>query len=124
MRPANPPKTTITGVVLDNSNVPIPGVTVRAVLTNVLHANGTPHAVAAVQTDAQGQFIVPAGARRLREADGRWLDGARCPGRIPALEYDMVTVAGQNNTVGQPIFLLPLNTANSCASPTRPAAGR
>ena len=45
---------------LDNSNVPIPGVTVRAVLTNVLHSNA--HAVQtaiAVQTDAQGQFTIP-----------------------------------------------------------------
>jgi len=31
----DPSKTIISGVVLDNSNVPIPGATIRAVLTNV-----------------------------------------------------------------------------------------
>src|SRR5206468_1601793 len=37
--PGNPAQTSITGVVLDNSNIPIPGVTVRAVLTNVVRSN-------------------------------------------------------------------------------------
>src|SRR5207244_9389914 len=37
--PGNPDNTTISGVVLDNSNAPIPGVTVRAVLTNVVRSN-------------------------------------------------------------------------------------
>src|SRR5262249_5851100 len=37
--PGNPVNTTISGVVLDNSNNPIPGVTVRALLTNVAHSN-------------------------------------------------------------------------------------
>src|SRR5439155_20129454 len=37
--PGDPARTTISGVVLDNSNVPIPGVTVRAVLTDELHSN-------------------------------------------------------------------------------------
>ena len=62
--PAIPATTTISGVVLDNSNVPIPGVTVRAVLTNVLHSNDVAaNEAPAVQTDAQGQFSLPAGAR-------------------------------------------------------------
>src|SRR5206468_5371416 len=37
--PGEPQKTTVSGVVLDNSNAPIPGVLVRAVLTNELHSN-------------------------------------------------------------------------------------
>jgi hypothetical protein len=108
----DPAQTTISGVVLDNSNVPIPGVTVRAVLTNILNSNVSAlQAVAAVQTDEQGQFSIPqapVGFVKLL-VDGTT---AQRPGQYPSLEYDLVTVAGQNNTVGMPIYLLPLNTAN------------
>ena len=46
-------------MVLDNSNTPIPGVTIRALLTNVLNSNSTAvQSAAAVQTDAQGQFRI------------------------------------------------------------------
>lgn len=117
--PGDPTRTSITGVVLDNSNIPIPGVTVRAVQTEVLHANGNAaNAVTPVQTDAQGQFAIPqapVGFVKLL------VDGltATLPGSYPTLDYDMVTVAGQINTVGQPIFLLPLNSANSlCVTDT------
>ena len=69
-------------------------------------------------TDAQGQFSIaqaPVGFVKLL-VDG---STARGKARYPSLEYDMVTVAGQNNTVGQPIYLLPLNTANQlCVTPT------
>ena len=117
--PGDPFETTIKGVVLDNSNVPIPGVTVRAVLTNVMTSNGFAVATAdGVQTDAQGQFIIshaPVGFVKLL------VDGATAtaPGIFPTLEYDMVTVAGQVNTVGGPVFLLPLNEQNKlCVTAT------
>jgi hypothetical protein len=115
----NPAQTTISGVVFDNSNVPIPGVTVRAVLTNVLHSNVSAiQSVAAVQTDAQGQFSLsqaPVGFVRLL-VDG---STAQLPGQYPSLEYDLVTIAGQHNTVGMPIYLLPLNTSNQlCVTAT------
>jgi hypothetical protein len=117
--PGDPFETTIKGVVLDNSNVPIPGVTVRAVLTNVMTSNGfAMQSADGVQTDAQGQFIIPhapVGFVKLM------IDGATAtvPGTYPTLEYDMVTVAGQVNTVGGPVFLLPLNDANKlCVTAT------
>jgi hypothetical protein len=117
--PGDPFETTIKGVVLDNSNVPIPGVTVRAVLTNVMNSNGfAMQSADGVQTDAQGQFIIPhapVGFVKLM------VDGATAtvPGTYPTLEYDMVTVAGQVNTVGGPVFLLPLNDANKlCVTAT------
>jgi hypothetical protein len=117
--PGEPQKTTVSGVVLDNSNAPIPGVTVRAVLTNELHSNAAVVATAVVaQTDAQGQFVIPAAPIGLVKL---LVDGstAQLPGEFPALEYDIVTVAGHNNTVGQPIYLLPLNTANQlCVTAT------
>lgn len=117
--PGDPNKTTISGVVLDNSNVPIPGVTIRAVLTNLLNSNSNIiQSAASVQTDAQGQFAIspaPVGFVKLL-VDG---STAQLQGKYPTLEYDMVTVAGQNNTVGLPIYLLPLNTNNQlCVTAT------
>jgi glucodextranase-like protein len=115
----NPADTTIAGVVLDNSNAPIPGVTVRAVLTNAVHASLLAVGSAtAVQTDAQGQFTIanaPVGFVKLM-VDGTTAQSA---GTYPSLEYDLVTVAGQINTTGQPIYLVPLNTANQlCVTQT------
>jgi hypothetical protein len=115
----DPAQTTISGVVLDNSNVPIPGVTIRAVLTNILKSNVSAlQAVAAVQTDTQGQFLIsqaPVGFVKLL-VDG---STAQLPGQYPLLEYDLVTIAGQNNTVGMPVYLLPLNTNNQlCVTAT------
>lgn len=117
--PGNPANTTISGVVLDNSNVPIPGVTIRAVLSNVLTSNSSIiPMVAAVQTNAQGQFSIapaPVGFVKLL-VDG---STAQRPGAYPTLDYDMVTIAGQNNTLGLPIFLLPLSTVNQrCVTAT------
>jgi hypothetical protein len=115
----DPAQTTISGVVLDNSNVPIPGVTVRAVLTTALRANMfVLHSVPAIQTDAQGQFVLPGAPVGFSKL---MVDGttATAPGKYPSLEYDMVTVAGRDNTVGMPIYLLPLNPANElCVTPT------
>ncbi len=117
--PGNPANTTISGIVLDNDDVPIAGVTLRAVLTSQLNSNrGIIPSLPAVQTDANGHFSIaqaPVGYVKLL------VDGltAQREGVYPALEYDMVTVAGQDNTVTQPIYLLPLNTANQlCVTPT------
>ncbi|MBL8238951.1 MAG: carboxypeptidase regulatory-like domain-containing protein [Bryobacterales bacterium] len=110
--PGNPAQTSISGVVLDNSNAPIPGVTVRAVLTNTLNSNSSSiQSVAAVQTNAQGQFTIPnapVGFVKLL-VDG---STAQLAGKYPTLDYDLVTISGQPNNVGQPIYLLPLNSAN------------
>jgi len=117
--PGDPSKTTISGVVLDNSNLPIPGVTVRAVLTNLLNSNlNSIQTAPAVRTDAQGQFTItqaPVGFVEL------FVDGstAERPGKYPTLEYDLVTVAGRDNTLSQPAYLLPLNEANKlCVTAT------
>lgn len=117
--PGDASKTTISGVVLDNSNVPIPGVTIRAVLTHVLNSNSNfIQSVAAIQTNAQGQFTIPqapVGFVKLL-VDG---STAQRPGKYPTLDYDLVTVAGQNNTLSQPIYLLPLNANNQlCVTAT------
>jgi hypothetical protein len=111
--PGNPAQTTITGVVLDNANVPIAGVTVRAILTTLLHSSPVTVATApSATTNAQGQFSIaaaPVGATHLL------IDGstAQRPGTYPSLDYELITVAGRANDVRQPIYLLPINTANS-----------
>jgi len=117
--PGDPAQTTISGVVLDNSNVPIPGVTIRAVLTNLMRSNSSIiQSVAAVQTDAQGQFTIsqaPVGFVKLL-VDG---STAQREGTYPTLDYDLVTVAGIKNTLNMPIFLLPLNPNNQlCVTAT------
>jgi hypothetical protein len=92
-----PAATQVSGLVLDNSNLPVSGVTVR-----VDESGQT------AQTDAQGQFsLVGAPVGRIRLI----VEGstANRPGSWASLEYEMVTLPGRNNTVGMPVYLLPLD---------------
>ena len=111
-KPGNPADTTISGVVLDNSSNPIPGVTIRLYQTNQGNANNLPVQVGApAVTGAQGTFLIPSapvGSYKLM-ADGGTVTGIRA---YPPLEYDVVTVAGTDNTVGMPIYLPALDTVN------------
>jgi hypothetical protein len=98
----DPAATRISGVVLDNSNIPVEGVRI--------HLENSSSQLD-VHTDAQGQFIIqpaPIG-HVLMIVDGR---AAKTPGTWPTLEFELVTVSGQNNTVGMPIYLLPLDVQN------------
>ena len=114
--PGNPALTSITGVVLDNSNLPIEGVTVRLFRT---HQNtGLPEEVVTpVETNGGGNFVIlpaPVGAFKLMA------DGATAPnGPWPTLEFDLVTVAGRSNDVGLPIYLPKLDSGNAlCVNET------
>jgi glucodextranase-like protein/Big-like domain-containing protein len=96
----DPSKTAVSGVVLDNSNLPVAGVTVRLRDT----------ALTAL-TDVQGQFQIspaPVGTLKLI-VDG---STAQRPGAWPDLEFDLTTVPGRNNTLRMPIYLLPLDLVN------------
>jgi 3D (Asp-Asp-Asp) domain-containing protein len=108
--PAN--LTRISGVVLDNSNQPIPGVTMRLLQITQGNASNIPQEMAApVRTNLQGQFLmqpVPVGIFKLM-ADG---GTAERSGSWPTLDYDMITISGQDNTVGMPVYLPELNPAN------------
>ncbi|MBS1859363.1 MAG: hypothetical protein JST11_28575 [Acidobacteria bacterium] len=115
--PGDAANTTITGVVLDNANQPIQGVTVRAVLNSQLTANAQiVGSLPYVQSDAHGLFTVtgaPVGYVKLL-VDG---STANRPGTtFPTLDYDMVTVSGQNNTVGLPIYLPALSNNVLCVT--------
>ena len=112
MVPGPASETRISGVVLDNSNQPLQGVTMR--LLHITHGNASniPQEMApAVRTDAQGQFTmtgVPVGVFKLM-ADG---GTAQRAGVWPTLDFDMITVSGRDNTLGMPIFLPEINPAN------------
>lgn len=98
----DPQQTKISGVVLDNTNQPVPGVT--------LYIEGSP---LTTQANDQGQFVLqpaPVGHVML-VADGT--TATPRDGRPwPTLEYELVTIAGRDNTIGMPIFLLPIDTPN------------
>lgn len=112
--------TRISGVVIDNSNLPLAGATLRlyqayqASNSNIPIPIGQP-----VVSDAQGRFVIapaPVGAFKL-VADGTTIQQPSVA--YPSVEYDIVTVAGQDNTVGMPIYLPALDTVNRlCVSPT------
>jgi hypothetical protein len=96
----DPAATQISGVVLDNSNLPIAGVTLR-----VDESGQT------TLTDAQGQFRlagVPVGRVRLIVEGST----AARPGVWPSLEFEMITRPGRDNTVGMPIYLLPIDQSH------------
>jgi hypothetical protein len=93
----DPAATTISGVVLDNAQQPVPGVTVsiRGTTLNT-------------QADSAGHFqlqAVPPGTITLI------IDGSSTqrPGAWPDLEYFVTVIPGRDNTVNMPIYLLPLD---------------
>jgi hypothetical protein len=108
----NPADTSVSGVVLDNTNLPIAGVTVGI---EDLESLTRPRALLfSTLTDDQGRFRlqpVPVGEVVLQ------VEGATAarPGVWPRLEYDLVTVPGRDNTVGMPIYLLPIDVDGGLA---------
>jgi glucodextranase-like protein/carboxypeptidase family protein/uncharacterized protein DUF6973 len=98
---AGPPAdTAIRGVVLDNQNEPVPGVTLRILDTPLI-----------AHTDAAGTFVIrglPVGTVRL-VVDG---STAERPGSWPDLEFVVTTISGREVEMNGPIFLLPLDLAN------------
>ncbi len=101
LKPAAAGQTRISGVVLDNQEQPLPNVTVRV--------DGTTREA---QTDAQGQFSIteaPVGAVRLI-ADG---STTTAEGEYPTLAFNLVTIAGADNPLSAPIYLVKLDTVNA-----------
>ncbi|QSP95537.1 carboxypeptidase-like regulatory domain-containing protein [Marinobacter salinisoli] len=100
-QPGDPGDTSITGVVLDNQDNPIPGVTIRIDDTN-----------RQAVTNAEGRFEiteVPVGPVHL-VADG---STASVQGEFPSLAYNLVTVAGVENPMATPIYMVKINTDNA-----------
>jgi len=93
--------TTLTGIVLDNAEQPIPNATASIRNTNL-----------SALTNAQGQFTiagVPVGDLVL------YVDGSTStsPYTFPTLSFQIATIAGINNNLGHPIYLPPIDTNNS-----------
>ncbi len=94
----DPGQTSISGVVLDNQDNPLAGVTIRV--------DGTSRQAVA---DAEGQFRIseaPVGAVHLI-ADGSTASG---PGEYPSLSYNLVTIPGVDNPLSAPIYMVKLDT--------------
>jgi hypothetical protein len=97
----DPGNTKITGVVLDNQDHPLPGVSVRV--------DGTSREA---QTDEQGHFTltsVPIGPVRLM-VDGSTTTVA---GEFPTLPFNIVTIPGAENSLPAPIYLVKLDTESA-----------
>ena len=106
--PGPPENTRISGLVLDNSNLPVPGATVSIPDTSLQ-----------TLTDEDGLFRllgVPVGTLIL-DVDGSTSPRAET---FPHLEFELVTVAGIDNTVGGPILIPAIDTASAetCGGPT------
>ncbi len=110
--PGDPLATSFSGIVLTNTNQPVPGATISIKDTTLI-----------TQTDSQGQFkltSVPVGAIHLI-ADGSTstLQGVVFP---YALMFETNTISGRDNTIGMPIYLVPIDLSNQKpVSPTQSA---
>ena len=110
--PSDPLNTSFSGIVLTNTNLPVPGATISIQGTTLI-----------TQTDAQGQFhltSVPVGAIHLI-ADGSTstLTGIIFP---YALMFETNTISGRDNSIGMPIYLVPIDVQNAKpVSPTQSA---
>ncbi|WP_262964897.1 carboxypeptidase regulatory-like domain-containing protein [Methylobacter psychrophilus] len=94
-------QTSITGVVLDNQDNPLPNVTIRV--------DGTTREA---QSNAQGQFKIteaPVGSVRLI-ADSSTITSE---GEWSTLAFNLVTIAGADNPLAAPIYLVKLDTINA-----------
>lgn len=101
MTPRNPVSTTVTGIVLDDANEPIPNATASIRGTNLTALTGK-----------DGTFTIPNAPVGTIDL---FIDGSTSTDSdtYPFLEFPMVTVAGQDNHLGSPIFLPALDTDNS-----------
>ncbi|MDH5763131.1 MAG: PKD domain-containing protein, partial [Nitrospinota bacterium] len=97
VKPGDPANTTFRGVVLDSTQQPIPG--------TVVHINGTQ--ISGV-TDVDGQFLltgVPVGPQVLHVDPS----ASPRPEMFPPLEFEVVTIAGIENTLDRPVILPQIN---------------
>ena len=96
---AGPPTiTSISGLVEDDSNTPIPGATINL--------EGTAYTA---KSDVNGNFTIspaPIGTFLLQVVGQT---STRTDATFPTLVYNITTVAGLNNTLGMPICLPPLD---------------
>jgi hypothetical protein len=101
-RPQAIADTTVTGIVLDNSNNPLPDVEVKL--------SGEHFATLTTATNAQGLFTfteAPVGTVHVG------FDGSTTSreGDWPKLMFEIITISGVENTVGMPVYIPRLDVA-------------
>ncbi len=99
--PADAGSTKVSGVVLDNQEEPIPGVTLRIEGSN-----------REAVTDSEGQFTIeeaPIGPIHII-ADG---STATIEGEFPSLSFNLVTISGVDNPLSSPVYMVKLDTENA-----------
>ncbi|MDP2560630.1 hypothetical protein [Psychrobium sp. 1_MG-2023] len=99
--PAEAGLTKVSGVVLDNQEEPIPGVTLRIEGSN-----------REAISDSSGQFTIeqaPIGPLHII-ADG---STATNEGEYPSLSFNLVTISGVDNPLPSPIYMVKLDTENA-----------
>jgi hypothetical protein len=99
--PGDPGNTSISGVVLDNKDIPMPDVIVRI---DGMSRQGV--------TNEVGQFVIteaPVGPVHLL-VEGSTTTRA---GEWPSLSFNIVTVPGVNNPLVSPVYLVELDTKNA-----------
>jgi hypothetical protein len=99
--PAEPSLTSITGVVLNNQEAPLEGVTVRI-------DDNNRQAI----TDEEGRFEIteaPVGPVHLIVDGSTTVSG----GEYPTLAYNIVTISGVENPLAAPVYMVQLNTENA-----------
>lgn len=89
--------TAVVGIVLDNQDDPVPGVT--------LSVRGAP---APAVSDAEGRFRIPGVPVGTIDLHVNGTTTSR-PGTWPHLAFHITTVSGVDNSVGMPIRLLPID---------------
>lgn len=95
-------ETTVVGIVLDNSNLPLPAVSVTL-------SNRAGQEFEAT-TDEAGQFEfsqAPVGTLHL-EFDA---STTTSPGDFPSLGFELVTVSGRENSIGMPVYVPRIDVA-------------
>jgi hypothetical protein len=96
-------ETSVSGMVLDNADQPVPGATV-----------GIAHTLLSTTTDADGLFRldgVPPGTG-LVVVDGTTTDR---PGVWPHLAFEVTLIAGRENRMSRPLYLLPIDVDSGIA---------
>ena len=102
----DPAQTRIAGVVLDNTDQPVPGATVRIAGSGL-----------ETLSEADGTFFlegVPVG-ELLLEIDASTTSR---PGSWPHLEFEMFSLPGHENRLDRPVYVLPLNPEGLAVSGT------
>ena len=96
----DPSETKLSGVVLDNAGVPVPGYTLSLLGSSQQATSGPAGEFTLAGVPLGHQFLVADGSTASR------------PGTWPHLEFEVFLLSGIDNRMNRPIFVLPLDVAS------------